>query len=92
MKIPSHLSVSVRVCYQGKIHRKIASLGEDVNGRSAIYLFDLPRGYAEEHDIQQIDYLFRTKCIVPDVSGESQWVAQEIMDLDAFAGDDSVIE
>ena len=92
MKIPHELSVAVRVCYHGRIHHKIASEALEVDGRSAIHLFDLPPGYTAEHEAHQVDYVFRTKCLVPDSSGECAWRAEEIVDLDGFAGAESVTE
>lgn len=79
--------VGVRIRYNGYTHNTVALRGEERESSSVRIFFDqLPRGFHDEHGAHQIDYIFKTHCIVPDPSGEHGWIATEDVDLDCFAG------
>jgi hypothetical protein len=91
MSIPSPIEkkerVGIRIRYNGYVHKAIALRGEARESSSLHIFFDqLPKGFHDEHEAQQIDYIFNTHCIVRDLSGEHGWIATEEVDLDSFAG------
>lgn len=79
--------VGIQIRYNGYIHKAVALRGEARESSSVHIFFDqLPKGFHDEHEAHQIDYIFKTHCIVPDPSGEHGWIATEEVDLDSFAG------
>jgi hypothetical protein len=79
--------VGIRIRYNGYIHDAVALRGETRETSSVRIFFDqLPKGFHAEHEAHQIDYVFKTHCIVPDLSGEHGWIATEEVDFDPFAG------
>ena len=78
--------VGLRIRYNGYVHKAVGLLGDETES-SKVYIFSdqLPRGYHDEHGTHQIDYIFKTHCIIPDPSGEHGWSATEEVDLDSFA-------
>ncbi len=79
--------VAIRIRYNGYIHKAVALRGDEAESSKVYIFFDqLPKGFHAEHEAHQIDYIFKTHCVVPDTSGEHGWVATEEVDLDSFAG------
>lgn len=84
MPDPNSLMVTIR--YNGYEHKCRGILGNCSESTEAhILTKHLPRGYTAEHLSDQFDIIFKTHCLVPDSSGDCQWVATEVLDLDSFA-------
>jgi hypothetical protein len=93
VEIPKDTRVSIRIRYNGYVHEAVALLGEEKQSSSVHIFFDqLPKGFHDEHGAHQIDYVFGTRCIIPDVSGLHGWVTKEDVDLDYFAGKKRTVE
>ena len=77
-------SVTVKIRYNGYLHKCIGSLG-DCRQSTQVHIMtnQLPRGYMDEHGVNQFDIIFKTHCLKIDDSGESEFVATEVLDLDA---------
>jgi hypothetical protein len=85
--IPKEMRVGVRIRYNGYLHTAVAlldKLGESSSVR--IFSGQLPKGYRAEHGTDEIEFILRDYCVVPDPSGEHGWIATGEIDLDAFAG------
>jgi hypothetical protein len=87
LRIKKKERVGIRIRYNGYIHKAVALRGE-TRGSSSVHIFfdQLPKGFHAEHEGHQIDYIFKTHCIILDPSGEHGWIATEEVDLDSFAG------
>jgi hypothetical protein len=78
--------VAIRIRYNGYIHKAVGLREEErESSRVRIFFEQLPKGFRDEHGAHQIDYVFKTHCIVPDSSDEHGWIATEEVDLDFFA-------
>jgi|GEM_PF-2272288 len=87
LDIPKEVRVGVTIRYNGYRHRAVALLDKPGESSSVrIFPGQLPRGYREEHDTDEIEFIFRDHRVVPDPSGEHGWMATDEIDLDAFAG------
>src|SRR5215472_12926942 len=77
--------VGIWIRYNGYTHKAVALRGEARDSTGVhIFLDQLPKGFHAEHGEHQIDYIFKTHCLVADPSGEDGWIATEQVDLDFF--------
>jgi len=85
--IPKEVRVCVTIRYNGYRHKAVGLL-DKLGESSSVRIFpgQLPRGYREEHDTDEIEFIFGDYRVVPDLSGEHGWMATDEIDLDAFAG------
>jgi hypothetical protein len=84
--MPEPKSVTVRVKYNRYIHKCRGFVGTSEESTKVVLLpGQLPKGYTAEHIVHGFEIIYKTHCLEADPSGESEWIATELLDLDGWA-------
>ena len=94
MTIPHHRQVRVSIKFNGVIHEAIGREGDSPSDRSSVCITkgQFPSGCERDPCVGEMEYVFGTRCLVPDPTGKCARVATEVFDLDMHLAAEKIEE